>query len=191
MTAAATMRRRLLMAALALSLLATAWVASRDENEAPSASAASSASATTAARSSQPPSALLTGWPAALVAANSDGPAWAAPEAVARQSWGLAAEPSSALAAVAAEPVASPKAADTEVQAPITAPAIAYQLLGRMDEAGRPRIVLSNPQRTLVLGVGEVIDQQWRIDAIGPGGAQLTWLAGGQKQNLAFSSPSQ
>jgi hypothetical protein len=178
------MRSRLLMAALALSLLATAWVASRDESEAPPATA----------RSSKPQQAALpTGWPAALSAAatNADGPAWPAPEPLARQSWGLAAEPSAALATVAAEPVAAPKAkaADIEVQAPSAAPPIAYQLLGRMDEAGRPRIVLSNAQRTLVLGVGELIDEQWRVDAIGPSGAQLLWLAGGQKQNLAYSSP--
>lgn len=182
----AQMRSRLLMAALALSLAATAWVASRDDeaSEAPTAS--------TSPRTSKAQAAPPTGWPAALAAAatNADGPAWPAPEPLARQSWGLAAEPSAALATVAAEPAApKAKAADTEVQAPSAAPPIAYQLLGRMDEAGRPRIVLSNAQRTLVLGVGELIDQQWRIEAIGPSGAQLLWLAGGQKQNLAYSSP--
>ncbi|MBT9493352.1 MAG: hypothetical protein IV107_13650, partial [Paucibacter sp.] len=123
-------------------------------------------------------------------AASSDGPAWPAPEAVARQSWGLAAESSAAEAAEPAVTLAAPKrATDSEVQVPVAAPPVAYQLLGRMDEAGRPRIVLSNAQRTLVLGVGELIDQQWRIEAIGPTGAQLLWLSGGQKQNLAYSSP--
>lgn len=172
------MRSRVLMAALALSLLATAWVASRDESEAP----------TAAPRTNKAQAALPTGWPAALLPlASADGPAWPAPEAVARQSWGLASEPS---AAAAAEPVViSPKAAESEAPVPIAAPPVGYQLLGRMIDAGRPRIVLSNGQRTLVLGVGELIDQQWRIEAIGPTGAQLLWLAGGQKQNLAYSSP--
>jgi hypothetical protein len=131
------------------------------------------------------------GWPAALVsAAAHEGPAWAEPGAIARQSWGLAASAAPQIAEAAPPINARSAKADIEAeQAPPAAPPIAYSLVGRMDEAGRPRIVLSNAQRTLVLGVGEVIDQQWRIVAIDPTGAQLLWLPGGQKQNLAFSSP--
>jgi hypothetical protein len=191
----AQLRNRLLMAALASSLAATAWVASRDEEGSePGASTqkpARSGTATTRLPASQ---GLPTGWPAALVSpAASEGPAWPEPAAIARLSWGLAG--SAAPEVALAPPPGKSKAGHEGLEsleaeaAPPAAPPIAYQLLGRMDEAGRPRIVLSNAQRTLVVGVGELIDQQWRIDAIGPSGAQLTWLAGGQKQNLAFSSP--
>lgn len=178
---APAMRSRLLLTALAMSLLATAWVASRDDD-------ASEPPVAAPRTTAKPQPVALAGWPAALLpVGNADGPALPAPESLVRQSWGLTAEPSAALAA---EPAPPPEpAADREVQAPVMAPAITYQLLGRMDDAGRPRIVLSNAQRTLVLGVGELIDQQWRIETIGPTGAQLLWLAGGQKQNLAYSSP--
>ncbi len=184
----AALRRRLLMAALALSLAATAWVASREEEAAVQVQALLEKPKP---KSNSPRPNLPAGWPAALVApASDDGPAWPVPDAIARQSWGLA-----AIAQPQSEepPPVNTKAAKLESAAeaaPAPAPPIAYSLVGRMDEAGRPRIVLSNAQRTLVLGVGELIDQQWRIDAIGPSGAQLTWLAGGQKQNLAYSNPS-
>ncbi|MCV2367311.1 hypothetical protein [Roseateles oligotrophus] len=182
----AQLRGRLLMAGLALSLAATAWVASRDEEGEAFSAAPQNPTRPGAVKPASP-----TAWPEALLAApNQDGPAWPDPAAIARQSWGLAAgtAPEVATVSPAAKVVAAK--ADSEAEAaPPAAPPLAYQLVGRMDEAGRPRIVLSNAQRTLVLGVGELIDQQWRIDAIGPAGAQLTWLAGGQKQNLAFSSP--
>ena len=184
------LRSRLLMAALALSLAATAWVASRDEEASAPKAAPQNAARPSAAKPTRP--AAVTGWPAALISlASDDGPAWPEPEAIPRQSWGLVA--SAALPIAAAAPAVKARAAQEDSgaeQAPPPAPPVAYQLVGRMDEASRPRIVLSNAQRTLVLGVGELIDQQWRIDAIGPSGAELTWLAGGQKQNLAFSSPS-
>ena len=186
----AQLRSRLLLGALALSLAATAWVASREEEGvAASASATQSSPRVAAAKPTLPKSASMpTAWPAALAApSNSDGPAWPEAAPIARQSWGLAANAAPAIAAAPPPGKTRAAPADTEAEAaPPTAPPVAYQLLGRMDEAGRPRIVLSNAKRTLVLGVGEVIDQQWRIDAIGPTGAQLTWLAGGQKQNLAF-----
>jgi hypothetical protein len=181
----AQLRSRLLMAALALSLAATAWVASREEASSDQASNSGSA------RLALAKPALPLGWPAALLApVAGDGPAWAEPDAVARQSWGLAATAAAPTAeAEAPTDARSAKADRAAEQAPPAAPPIAYSLVGRMDEAGRPRIVLSNAQRTLVLGVGELIDEQWRIVAIDPTGAQLLWLAGGQKQNLAYSSP--
>ncbi len=196
----AELRSRLLMAALALSLAATAWVASREDSREEDAASASGAGQP-AARPSGPRVAsqpmlptVPTGWPAALKPAPShDGPAWPEADAIARQAWGLAAslEPQIAADTAAAQTKAEAAAAarQEQVAARPVAPPLDYQMLGRMDEAGRPRIVLSNAQRTLVLGVGDVLDQQWRIDAIGPAGAQLSWLANGQKQNLAYSSP--
>ncbi|MDC8771003.1 hypothetical protein [Roseateles albus] len=189
----AQLRSRLLMGALSLSLAATAWVASREEEEGAASNTAAQGLPRVGLAKPAPPKsqAWPAGWPAALAAPTSkDGPAWPEAAAIARQSWGLAAVAEADIASAPAPSKAKAGPGDSAAEAaPPAAPLMDYQLLGRMDEAGRPRIVLSNAQRTLVLGVGELIDQQWRIDAIGPTGAQLTWLAGGQKQNLAFSSP--
>jgi hypothetical protein len=107
---------------------------------------------------------------------------WPDAEPQVLQSWGLSAAPP-----VAAPPVQAKPAPQVELAPePPAAPPLGYQMVGRMDEAQRPRIVLSNNLRTVVLAVGETLDQQWRLDAIGPSGAQFTWLAGGQKQSLAY-----
>lgn len=61
----------------------------------------------------------------------------------------------------------------------------AYQLVGRMTDT-RTRVILTNAQRSLVLGVGEVIDGQWRIDAIEPTGIRVSTVPGGSSQFIPF-----
>ncbi|MEJ6005724.1 hypothetical protein WG899_09210 [Paucibacter sp. AS339] len=187
-TATPAWRRRLLMAGLALSLAATAWVAGRDEEEVPVAPAAprtargAQALAPTAAAGAE--ARATTTWPPALASGSREG--WPEVDDVVLQSWGLAGARAKAAALVAAAPAPAP-APEEAAPEPPSAPPLSYQLVGRMDEPQRPRIVLSNSLRTVVLAVGETLDQQWRLDAIGPGGAQFTWLPGGLKQSLAFN----
>jgi hypothetical protein len=177
------MRQRALLLALLFSLGATAWVASQEEGSPPQDKATTPPSASVRkdaaalAKHSSPP-----GWPQALPA--SPRSAWTAPDAVASQSWGVAA------AAAATGAVALDAAATTApvAEPPPTAPALGYQLVGRIDDE-RPRVVLTNAQHSVVLGVGELLDAQWRIDSIGPTGIALTWLPGRQKQTLLFQTP--
>jgi len=178
-------RQRGLMIILALTLAATAWVARREQEEgAREASPASAARALPAAAvnasGSETSPARAGSWPPALQPLAANG--WPDAELQVLQSWGLSAAPPVASAPMQAKPVPQVEAEPE----PPAAPPLGYQLVGRMDEAQRPRIVLSNNLRTVVLAVGETLDQQWRLDAIGPSGAQFTWLAGGQKQSLAY-----
>jgi hypothetical protein len=102
---------------------------------------------------------------------------------VASQSWGISAAAAASAATLEAAPPTLPAA-----EPPPTAPAVGYQLVGRIDDE-RPRVVLTNAQHSVVLGVGELLDAQWRIDSIGPTGIALTWLPGRQKQTLLFQNP--
>jgi hypothetical protein len=54
---------------------------------------------------------------------------------------------------------------------------------------GEPHALLSGPLRSFGVKAAEVVDGQWRIDAVEPQGVTLTWLPGGVKKNLAFGSP--
>ncbi len=64
-------------------------------------------------------------------------------------------------------------------------PAFPYVLIGRLDD-GRPQALLSGPLRSLAVAAGDVIDGQWRVDAVRDDGVTLTWLPGGQQQQLGF-----
>ncbi len=86
----------------------------------------------------------------------------------------------------AVPPPPAPKNPPPAPAPPPQAPALSYQLVGRMDEGSRPRAIFSNSLRTEVLGVGEVLDRQWRIDAIEPQAVQLSWLRGEQKKTLSY-----
>ena len=65
------------------------------------------------------------------------------------------------------------------------APPFPYTLIGRLDD-GEPRALLSGPLRSFGVKAAEVIDGQWRVDAVQPQGVTLTWLPGGVKKTLAF-----
>lgn len=165
-------RQIALFATLGLSLAATAWVASNDEPgiaaPAPRRSAATPA-APTVQDWPTPASATRTAWPEA--------------DAEARRAWGDIAPPSAAAVATTGSPENTPPA-DAEV----TAPPFPYELVGRMTDS-RPRVVLNGAQRSLVLGAGEVVDGQWRIEAIEAGGLRLKRLPDGPSQFIAFPPP--
>ncbi len=176
------MRQRVLLLALLFSLGATGWVACQEEEGTQAQEKATAPSVSNRryvapqASSSQP-----LGWPQALQASSRS--AWDAPDTVASQSWGVSA---GATASAVALETAAPSAPVVELQP--TAPALGYQLVGRIDD-DRTRVVLTNAQHSVVLGVGELLDTQWRIDSIGPTGIALTWLPGRQKQSLPFQTP--
>lgn len=163
-------RQLLLFGALGLSLAATAWV-SQDDAPEPVAAAPRRVTATAVAQAD---------WPAAAASTRAE---WPAPDAQARAAWGEAAP-------VAAAPAPPPAAAPAEeAPPPPSAPPFPYQLVGRLTD-GTTRAVLNNAQRSAVVGAGEVVDGQWRVDAVEPTGLRLTYLPLGQAQFVPFASPS-
>lgn len=163
-------RQIALFAALGISLAATAWVAGHDEPEV----------AAPAPRRSvmQQKATTPQDWPGA---ASTERAAWPEADPQARRAWGEAPAP--------AAPVATAPPPDTEPEAHAAeaAPPFPYQLVGRMTDS-RPRAVLNGAQRSLVLGVGEVVDGQWRIEAIEAGGLRVKRLPDGPSQFIAFPS---
>lgn len=160
-------RQIALFAALGISLAATAWVAGHDEPEVAAPAPRRSAVASKAAAPQD--------WPGP--AASTRG-AWPEADPQARRAWGEATAPTAPVAAAPAE-------AEPDVHAADAAPPFPYQLVGRMTDS-RPRAVLHGAQRSLVLGAGEVIDGQWRIEAIEAGGLRVQRLPDGPSQFIAF-----
>jgi hypothetical protein len=161
-----TPRGLALCGALGLTLAATAWVSREDEPE-PVAAAPRHAPAAAAAAAGE--------WPGPAASARAE---WPALDAQARAAWGEAAP-------VAAAP-APPRA---EARPPTAPPPFPYQLVGRMTDS-RLRVILNNAQRSAVVGVGELVDGRWRVEAIEAEGLRLTYLPLGQAQFIPFASPS-
>ncbi|MFG6442144.1 hypothetical protein [Roseateles sp. LKC17W] len=163
-------RHLALFGTLALSLAATAWV-SQDDADTPAPVAASP-------RRAAPANTASTDWPGPAASARA---AWPDLDVQARAAWGEAAPTTS-------KP-APPRAIDkpaAEQPAPPIAPPFPYQLVGRLTD-GASRAVLNNAQRSAVVGVGEMVDGQWRVDAVEPAGLRLTYLPLGQAQLVPFA----
>lgn len=96
--------------------------------------------------------------------------------------------PKAALAAWGPPAPPPPPPAKLEPMGPVIpqAPAFPYTLIGRMEEAGVSRALLLGPVRTIDARAGDLIDGQWRVDAVLPEGVQLTWMPGGQRQTLNY-----
>jgi hypothetical protein len=167
-------RQLALYAALGLSLAATAWVSQEDAPE-PAAAVPRRAAFTTRA-TAEP--AAPTDWPGPAGSARAQ---WPALDHQARAAWGDAAP-----AAAAPAPPTAAQPAD-ETPPPPTAPPFPYQLVGRLTD-GDSRAILNNAQRSAVVGVGEVVDGQWRVEAIDASGLRLTYLPLGQSQLVPFAA---
>lgn len=114
-------------------------------------------------------------------------PTWALPV---REAWPVAEAP--ALSAWQdLPPPAAPVAQAVSTVAPVAAPPLQappfpYQLIGRLDEAGRRQALLGSDQRSLAVQVGDTLDGQWRVKAIGEDTLELLWLPGPLPQTLRF-----
>ncbi len=107
--------------------------------------------------------------------------AWPPPEPEGTMAWQAA-----AAAAAIAEPAPPPLPARAEPPPTPQAPPFPYTLIGRFEDAGGARALLSNALRTISAAPGELIDGQWRIDAVQSGSVELTWLPGGLRQTIAY-----
>ena len=157
------LRQRLLFLALAASVGATYWVSQRDDEAAP---------VTAPARAAAKPT-LAVDWP---LPASSPRDAWPKADDLALVAWGDAPP----------APKAAPNPAASEAPPP-TPPPFPYQWVGSMTDS-LPRAVLNNAQRSAVVGVGDVVDGRWRIDAVEPRALRITYLPLGTSLTIPFAS---
>jgi hypothetical protein len=82
--------------------------------------------------------------------------------------------------------------------APVAAaPAFPYQWIGRWDPTAddgdskppEPSAVIAGPSSTWVVRPGDLIEGQWRVEAITPTALQLTYLPLATRQTLSMASP--
>ena len=170
-----TPRHLALGGALAATLAATAWVATRPDDEA----------ATAVVAPARRPA------PAASPAASAPA-ASAAVSAPAREPWAEA--PPEQLAAWQPPPPPPPPPAPPPPAPapppPPMAPPLPYQMIGRVVEGEGAKAVevalLTGPNRALSVKRGDVIDGQWRVEQVSTSGITLTWLPAKLPQNIVF-----
>ena len=169
-------RQLVLGGALAATLAATAWVATRPEDEAPVAAApvrrpAAVAAAPVVAAASASASAPQVG----------ARPAWAEVKPEQLAAWQPPPPPP--------PPPAPPPVAPTPPPPPVAPPA-PYQMIGRVVEGEGAQAVevalLTGPNKAVSARPGDVIDGQWRVDRVTRDGVRLTWLPGQLPQNIVF-----
>ena len=162
-------RHAVLGASLAATLAAVAWLALAPDDE-----IVPAVPTVASARANQPPPAVAPRG------------AWPAPSPAALRAWGQPAPVPVRVAGVAAAmPTAPPP---TPAAAAPAAPTAPYRWLGRVVEDGQARVLLSGATQTVLLGRGDVIDGQWRIEAVNETAIDLLWLPGGLKQRLVPAS---
>lgn len=173
-------RQQLLFTLLAASLVLTAWVAFNPPEETATVAPRPRRTPATETPAVGPAPGTPAGWPGAATAVRGD---WPPLDPQARAAWGDAAPP------IVAAPPTPEVEAPPEPPPPPSAPPFPYQLVGRLTDP-QPRAVLNNAQRSAVVGVGEVVDGQWRVDAFEAGGLRLTYLPLGLAQFVPFASPA-
>ncbi|KQW45642.1 MULTISPECIES: hypothetical protein [unclassified Roseateles] len=167
-----TQRRQLVLGgALVATLTATAWLATRPDEEvapvaAPTRRSGVAASAATAA---------------APLPASADRQPWAEAPADQLAAWQPPPPPPA--------PPAPPPVAAAPPPPPV-APPPPYQMIGRVVEGEGAKAVevalLTGPNKALSAKRGDVIDGQWRVEQVSDSGVRLTWLPGQLPQNIAF-----
>ena len=186
-TSAANQRRQRLSIAAGLTLLATGWVAMQGDD--PSSASVprtvrSATVATTPNNFASNAAKQITAWPDAPLDAHRA--PWPAIGQLGAAAWrGPSAPKVSAPPAPAPTDKAVVGKTNPEAVTPET-PNFPYSLIGRIDD-GVPQAMLSGPARSFGVRVNEVIDGQWRVDAVGPQSMSLTWLPGSIKKTVAFS----
>lgn len=94
--------------------------------------------------------------------------------------------PAQALAAWTVFRPPPPPRPEPAASAPPAAPPFPYVLIGRIEDGGVTRALMSGPHRTLDAKAGDVIDGQWRVEDVRGDGLDLLWLPGGLRQTLSY-----
>jgi hypothetical protein len=87
-----------------------------------------------------------------------------------------------------AQPAAELAAAPAIAPAPPPPPP-PFTYLGRLAEGGRTTVFLAQGDRNLVVQVGDVIDNTYQVDEIGPTLLVLTYLPQNLKQTMSIGAP--
>lgn len=173
------MRRAGLWSVLLATLAGSAWLATQEDEDA--VALAREPVPGEAVPASRVPVAT-TAWPAPPAARASEAWTFDAQQALA---WSAPPAPAAPPPPVAAAPPAQVAVA---VAAAPQAPPFPYVLIGRIEEGRAVHALLSGPAQTLGVQVEDVIDGQWRVDAIDARGLSITWLPGGLRQTVLFRS---
>lgn len=187
-TSAANPRRQRLGIAAALTLFATGWAAMQGDepvSQSEPKKVRSTTVSTTPGSLAGNTAKRMTAWPD--VPLDAPRAPWPAIGLLAEAAWRGPSVPK-LMAPLAPAPAPKRVAAPTDTEAATPqAPNFPYVLIGRMDD-GVPQAMLSGPTRSFGVRVNEVIDGQWRVDAVGPQSMSLTWLPGSIKKTVAFSA---
>lgn len=169
--------RRGLGWALAATLVATAWAAWQDDASSLLAPASTRGPTDIGVRV-QPASPLtaLSSWP------SPPRPRHLLDAPIIASAW----QPSEAPPAAVRPALAVSSARDGEATVR-RAPPFSYTLIGRLDD-GQPLALLAGPLRSIAVKAGDIVDDQWRIDAVGTQSVTLTWLPGNASQQIGFKS---
>lgn len=172
-----TPRQLALGGALAATLAATAWVATRPEDDAAAAVVAPARRPAVAA------AATASVLPAAPAPQAGDRLPWADPSPTQLSAWQPPPPPP-------APPAPPPVAAGPPP--PPMAPPLPYQMIGRVVEGEGGKAVevalLAGPNRALSVKRGDLIDGQWRVEQVSTSGVSLTWLPAKLPQNIVFKA---
>jgi hypothetical protein len=166
-----TPRTRVMVGALATTLGVTAWLAAAPDADEPV--PALTRPRTSAARSPVAPDAAPAG----------ERQPWPEPPRAAVLAWSAPPPARAPLPAATLAPVAAPAPPP-----PAPPPPFPYQLVGGLREGEHLRGLLDGPQRSLVVGDGDLIDGQWRVEHVGPSSIDLVWLPRGVAFSLAYRS---
>lgn len=119
------------------------------------------------------------GWPAAPASARAA--EWPALVATALAAWQPAPPPPPSPEAVSAPVPPTPPS-------PPPAPAFPYTLIGRVEDGDDVQVLLSGPLRTVSARLNDLVDGQWRLESIQPGGVVFVWVSGGQRTTVNYRS---
>ncbi|WP_417067563.1 hypothetical protein [Niveibacterium terrae] len=72
---------------------------------------------------------------------------------------------------------------------PPSAPPLPFRYIGKQFAGGAWEVYVAKPDRTLVVHCGDVLDQQYKVEAISPPTLVLTYLPMNQKQLLQIGAP--
>lgn len=171
-------RQQLLGGALATTLAATAWVATRPQDEAEPVATVVRRPVSMGAPASAPGAASAV---MPSLASSAGRPAWSEPAPGQFSAWMPPPPPPPPPAAAPTPPPPPP---------PPMAPPLAYQMIGRLVEGEGAKAVevalLNGPNRSVSVRAGDTLDGQWRVDQVSSSGVRLTWLPAQLPQTLVF-----
>lgn len=90
---------------------------------------------------------------------------------------------------VKAKPAAPPPSMPVASPPPPSAPPIPFTYLGRMVDAGVTTVFLTDRQRNLAVKVGEVIDNNYKLEQITDSSLTLTYLPLNAQQQMSLGAP--